>query len=191
MQDNEDTELDELLVKAEEHSQKFVQERNQLQEVRERLEDMVVSLEESGTFDADDTERVTNLIESGKYGKAREAIQSAREAESLEFDDEEKDKFARRFSESFRDVEADVEEIRTSLLEFGGDLDREDLVAFLYGKHSGLNKGEIRAVFDAFDRVEDRGLGTKQMARVLRAYESSLNIEPTVEVLEAIREEAE
>jgi len=83
-----------------------------------------------------------------------------------------------------------VEQLRTALLEFEADIEREDLVDLLYGKYSTLNKGEIRDTLDAFDDVRTTDLDTKQMARILSAYDYDLQVGPTTDVLEAIEREA-
>lgn len=191
MSETSDDPLEELVETAEKQRQEFNKARKRLQEVRVKLRDAIDTLESEGTIDETEAERIRSLVEDGQYGDAREAIKEARESEELEFTDEEKDQFARRFSDSYAELEAAVEDVRTSLLELGGDLDREDMVAYLYGKHSALNKRDIRRVFDAFDAVERTGLDNRQVARVLAAYESDLKINPTVEVLEAIEETAE
>lgn len=180
--------LQQLVEEAENHRETFNTARKRLQEVREKLREAVGTLESEGIIDEAEAERIRGLVEDGSYGKARQAIAEARESESLEFDDEEKDVFARRFSASWEEMTATVESIRTELLKFDDDLDREDMVAYLYGSTSGLNKTDIRAVFDAFDSVERTGLDNRQTARVLAAFKHDLKIEPTVDVLEALEE---
>ena len=188
MQDSDETEpLEEILVDAEERKKQFNEARQRLQEVRARLHDMVDTLASEGTISAGRAGELESLIDNGKYEQVREEIQAARQ-ESLEFEDEEKDAFASAFAQSFRELEANVEDIRTSLLELGRGVDREDMVAFLYGKHNDLTKRDLRAVFDALEEVERRGLSDKQLARVLQAYESDLNIEPTTTIVKELRE---
>ncbi|WP_199522903.1 hypothetical protein [Haloferax sp. Atlit-6N] len=187
----EENPLDDLLVDAQEQKEQFNEARERLQSVREKLKLFVQQLREDGTLDDDDAEEIYGHISDGQYGKARGAISEALSKKELEFDDDDKDLFARNFSESWEEHVEAVEQVRTALLNFSRDLSREDLVDFLYGKHSGLNKGDIRAVFDAFDEVERTGLGVNQMARVLASYNRDLNIQPTEEVLKAIKQEAD
>ncbi|RDZ66377.1 hypothetical protein C5B90_06475 [Haloferax sp. Atlit-12N] len=183
--------LDDLLVDAQEQKEQFNEARERLQSVREKLKLFVQQLRDDGTLSEDDAEEIYGLISDGKYGDARGAISEALSKKELKFDDDEKDLFARHFSESWEEHVEAVEQVRTALLDFSRDLNREDLVDYLYGKHSGLNKGDIRAVFDAFDEVERTGLGVNRMARALTSYNRDLNIQPTEEVLKAIKEEAE
>jgi len=189
-EDNSDP-LEELVVSAEENREQFNRARKRLQQVREELRGYIDTLEEEGTIDTSEADRIRRLVEDGSYGQAREAIREAREADTLEFDDEDLDQFARAFRDSYEELEASVESVRNALLELSGDVDREDMVDFLYGKHSSLNKRDIRGVFEAFDDVERSGLDHKQMARILSTYNRDLNIEPTVEVLDAIESEIE
>lgn len=178
--------LEELVEEAEEQRETFNNARKRLQEVREKLREAVGTLESEGIIDESEADRIRGLVEGGNYGEARQAIAEARKSEVLEFDDEEKDLFARRFSESWEELTVSIESIRTELMELGDGVDREDMVAYLYGSRSGLNKGDIRAVFDAIDEVERTGLDKRQIARVLSAYKHDLKIEPTVEVLEEL-----
>jgi hypothetical protein len=189
-EDNSDP-LEELVVSAEENREQFNRARKRLQQVREELRGYIDTLEEEGTVDKGEANRIRRLVEDGSYGEAREAIQEAREAETLEFEDEDLDQFARAFRDSYEELEASVESVRNALLALSGDVDREDMIDFLYGKHSSLNKRDIRGVFEAFDDVECSGLDHKQMARILSTYNRDLNIEPTVEVLDAIEAETE
>jgi len=189
-EDNSDP-LEELVVSAENNREQFNRARRRLQEVREELRGYIDTLEEEGTVDKSEADRIRRLVEDGSYGEAREAIREAREADTLEFEDEDLDQFARAFRDSYEELEASVESVRNALLELSGDVDREDMVDFLYGKHSSLNKRDIRGVFEAFDDVERSGLDHRQMARILSTYNHDLNIEPTVEVLDAIEAETE
>ncbi|AFK19043.1 hypothetical protein E6P09_09675 [Haloferax mediterranei ATCC 33500] len=183
--------LEDLLTDAEEQKEQFNEARERLQNVRQKLKSLVEELHEEDALNDYETEKIHELITDGKYGEAREAIVGARAKHELAFDDEEKDLFAKHFSESWSEHVEAVEQVRTALLDFSRDLSREDLVAYLYGKHSGLNKGDIRAVFDAFDEVDRTGLDVNQMARLLTAYKHDLRVQPTVDVLEAIEQEAE
>jgi len=189
-EDNSDP-LEELVVSAEENREQFNRARKRLQQVREELRGYIDTLEEEGTVDKSEADRIRRLVEDGSYGEAREAIREAREADTLEFEDEDLDQFARAFRDSYEEFEASVESVRNALLALSGDVDREDMIDFLYGKHSSLNKRDIRGVFEAFDDVERSGLDHKQMARILSTYNRDLNIEPTVEVLDAIEAETE
>lgn len=191
MTDDEADPLEELVTEAEEQKEQFNEARTRLEEVRERLHTLVNELAEDDVLGAEEAEDIRTLIDAGEYGEARGAIEDARERAELAFDAEEKDVFAHQFEAAWSELRADVERIRTALVEFDDDLDREDLVDFLYGKYSNLNKGDIRATLDAFDQVRKTSLDTNQMARVLSAYDYDLQVRPTTEVLEAIEAEAD
>jgi Arc/MetJ-type ribon-helix-helix transcriptional regulator len=190
MSDDKDP-LEDLFVEAQQQKEQFTETMQRLKEVKGRLRGLVDDLEEEEAIDESDAEEIRALIADGKYGDAREAIRDARAAYKLEFDDEEKDLFARRFEEAWQEHVAAVEQVRSAMVDFSGDIRRKDVIDLLYGKYSGLNKGDIRAVFDAFDDVEKTGLSPKQMARILQAYKHDLKIRTTTEVIEAIKREAE
>lgn len=184
-----ETPLEEIVGEAEEQRERFNEARSRLQQVRERLRNLVGEMVSEGTIGPDEGDRIHAMIDEGEYGRARDAIRDAREG-ALEFDDEEKDAFARRFSESWEEMEGAAEAVATAALDLERDIDREDMISLIYGKHSSLNKGEIRAVFEAFDSLPEGGLSDKQLARLLQAFNSDLNIRPTVDVLGYIKEEA-
>jgi hypothetical protein len=186
---NEDAPLEELMDDAEQTREQFVQARDRLQKVRKQLRQSVEELSSDEVIDQGAADRILALIDDGKYGEAREAIREA-QSERVEFEDAEKESFAVAFETAWGDLESDIEQIRTSLLDLQRGIDNDDIVDYLYGKHSGLRKSDIREVFEAFSQVERTGLSTKQAARVLAAYNSNLQIRPTTEVLDAIKEEA-
>jgi len=190
--------LEDILVDQESLVDEAEQARKQYNEARERLEAVSTRLHETngelyeqGLLSDEEWSDIERKIENSEYAAARDQMQEAIEADRLEFEDDEKDLFARRFSEAWEEQSAAVEEVRTALLDFSRDLDREDLVNYLYGANSGLNKTDIQTVFDAFEDVSEGGLSTRQMARVLQAFERDLTIEDTVDVLEAIKEAAD
>lgn len=186
-------EVDELATKAEEERERFNSARERLQEVRSRLMELGDTLCKNDTITPGELNEVKRNIERGDYGKAREMLLDAVEDEALEFSDDDKNVFANEFAGAWAQMEADIEDVRSALTQFKIEhgLGEEDMVDYLYGANSGLNKGDIRQVFDAFAEVRSRGLSPRQMARVLAAYEHDLNIEPTVAVLEAIKEQAD
>lgn len=186
---DEDDPLSEIVEQAEQQREQFIEARSQLQAVRERLREMVTDLEEEGTLGADEGDTIRGLIEDGEYERARQAITEARE-EGLEFEDDEKDAFARQFADAFEELNASVESIATAAVSLERDIDREDMIDLLYGKHSGLRKTDIREVFEAIDSLPEGGLSTEQTARLLRAFNSNLKQDPTVKVLEYVEEEA-
>lgn len=185
-----DESLEELVDEAESERERFNEARSRLQEVRKRLIRMVDTLEEEDTVPEEDTEKIRNLIENGRYSDARDKIKEAREGR-LSFDDEEKTAFARQFSDAWTEMDETAEAVATALLEYEETVDREDLVSYLYGKHSSMNKGDIREVFETFDEIPQDGLSTREMARLLGSFNRSLNVEPTERILEAIKRESD
>lgn len=179
--------LEDLLEEAEDAKEQYNQGRERLQSVRKQLHEHVDELVESGTLSEGAAEEIRDTIEKGDYGEARERIRENK----LSFDDEEKDVFARNFEEAWEELEANVEQIRTELLRFDERLDSDDMVDYLYGKHSGLRKTDVRAVFEAFEDIEKTGLSTRQMARILSTFQHDLKIEPAEKILEYMQEEAE
>lgn len=188
---DDDNPLDALLEDAEEHREQYSEAQQRLSEIKDRLYGLVDDLYAEDAIGSDEHERLQRQIARGDYGRVREAIEDARRAHRLEFDDEEKDVFAARFAESFGELEAAVEQIRTEIVALGEGVDRGDMVAFLYGKHSDLRKRDIEAVFDAIDTVDRTGLSTKGMARALAAFDRDLNISDAEAVIEKIEAEAD
>lgn len=182
-----------LVEEAEQQKEQFNEARERLQEVRSKLRESVGTLYEEGTISDEERERIGSMIDNGDYGKARDAIETAAEGDALAFEDEEKDQFARAFETAWEDLAASVEEIRTALLELRAknQMDEDDLVDYLYGKHHNLKKGDIRAVMDAFGEIEMAGLSERDMARVLAAFNSDLNITTAEDVLAAIDDEVD
>ena len=182
--------LEDLITEAAEERGKFIEARDRLQEVRARLFEHVDDLYTEGVIDKEERSRLDTLIEDREYERVRDAIREAREG-GLAFDDEDKAQFAAMFGDSWAEMNATAEAVATAMLEFeGAGMDESDMVDYLYGKHASLRKGDIQAVFDAFDAVPQGRLSTKEMARLLAAFNREMNIEPTVDVLEAIQAEA-
>lgn len=184
-----DDPLEDLYEDAEAAREQFSSAQKQLRKIKETLREHVDALESEGLIDVSDAEQLHDLVDRGEYGRVRETIREARQP--LEFDDEEKDRFAERFGEAFDELVEDVEAVRNAILEIERGIDRDDMVDLLYGKYSTLNKRDIEATFEAIDDVSRTSLSPTQLARVLQAYDSSLNVRPTADVLEAVKKESE
>jgi hypothetical protein len=187
---DDESPLEDLVAHAESAKQQYNTAQQTLQEVKEELRDLADDLYDEGALTESELNEIHGCIDRGDYGEARERLEEARQTARLEFDDEEKDVFARRFEQSFQEHEATVEQVRNSLLRLLDGVDRDDLVAYLYGKHSSLRKTDIELTLEAFEQVEKQGLDARQMARILASYERDLRIEPTTEIIEAIQKEA-
>lgn len=109
----------------------------------------------------------------------------------MEFDAKEKNLFAKQFKEEYKKLQGDTERIRNSLLQIKDGVSRDDLITYLYGKHSKFTKKDLRSVFDGLDKIESLGMSTKDQARILAAFNHDLNITTTQEILEEIKAEAE
>jgi hypothetical protein len=192
MSDEIDTaSLDDLVVEAEETRQQYTEAQQRLSEVKQRLREHVAELREEGAPE-EECDSIESFIDQGEYGAARDAIQSVREQHTLQFDDADKAAFASQFRETFEQVEADVEQIRTTLLDLQErGMTEGNMADYLYGKHSDLRKTDIEATFDAFGDIRRKGVSTDAMARVLSAYKSDLNKTAAEAVLEAIQQEAD
>lgn len=189
MSESEDP-LEDLYEEAESKREQFSEAQQRLREIKTELRDVVDELESDiGPGEAD---RLRKLIDRGQYGQVREAIKQAREGHSVQlvFDDEEKQQFADAFAEEWLRLETIVENIRNEVLKFD-PYDREEMIAVLYGKHSSLNKGDIKATLQAIDDVSATSINRDSIARILSAFNRELNITTAREVLEAIEEEAE
>lgn len=183
--------LDELVSEAEETRQQYTEAQERLSEVKDRLREHVAELRQAGVPDAECAD-IDSLIDQGEYGAARDAIRSAREHHTLQFDDADKAAFASQFRDTIAQVEADVEQIRTTLLDLQErGMTEANMADYLYGKHSSLRKSDIEATFDAFGDIRRKGASTDAMARVLSAYNRDLNKTDAEAVLEAIQQEAD
>jgi len=184
--------LENLYEEAESKREQFTEAQKRLGEIKDELRGIVKELENEGIISGHEAGHLRNRITSGKYGEVREAIQRAREGHSIQlsFDGDDKQQFADAFADHWEKLVANVETIRNEVLKFD-PYDREELVAVLYGKYSGLRKGDIRATLEAIDDVGSTSITPKTIARVLAAYNHDLNITDAREVLQAIQEEAE
>lgn len=191
MTDDELEDLMEDIENTRETSQKFSQYQKQVKEAKRELAEKVQELEQEEEISGTKAEEILNLIQNAKYGEARKRLKEAYEKQGLEFDAEEKNIFANRFTESFEKLQGDTERIRNSLLELQRGVDREDLVTYLYGKHSKFTKKELRAVFDALDKISNSSFSTRDQARVLAAFDRDLAITTTKEILDEIEAEAD
>jgi len=176
---------------AEEASEKFSSWQKQIREVKQELAGKVQELEEDEEISSTKAEHILKLVQNAQYGEAREEIREAYEKQGLEFDAEEKNLFAQRFTEEFQKLQADTQRIRNSLLDLRDGLDREDMVSHLYGKHSGMNKTDLREVFDTLDRIDSSELSVDDQARVLAGLNRNLTITATRKILKEIQKEAD
>lgn len=189
---SDDDPLEDLYAEAEAHREQFTEAQRRLTEIKEELREIVQELEDEDVISGHEADDLRNRITSGEYGEVREAIQRAREGHSihLTFEDEDKQQFVDAFTDVWEELVANVETIRTEVLKFD-PYDRENLAAVLYGKHSGLRKGDIRATLEAIDDVGDTSVTPDTIARILSVYNRDLNITDAREVLQAIQEEAD
>lgn len=190
----EEQDTRELLEKFDEtadKSQKFSSYQRQVKEAKRELAQQVQELEEEEEISSTKADDILRLVQNAEYHKARQHLKEALEKQGLEFDAEEKNLFAKGFTEEYKKLQADTERIRNSLLQIMSGVDRDDLITYLYGKHSKFTKSDLEAVFDALDKIENLGMSTKDQARILAAFKSDLNITTTRDILREIKAEAE
>lgn len=184
-----ETSIDDLIESAEEKKEKYSEAQKEAREVKEKLRESIKELRDQDEISQSEFMDLKKDIDSAKYGKVRERINEV--LNELDFDDEEKDLFAQRFSDSFQELEETVETIRNDLVALRYDeSDRETLIATIYGKHSGLNKGDIRDVFDTVEDVSETGLSDDDLARILSKFNSGLKKKNARKIVDAIREES-
>lgn len=172
-------------------SQKFSSYQRQVKEAKQELAQKVTELEKEGNISTTKADEISRLIGNADYHKARQHLKEALEKQGLEFDAEEKTLFAKKFKEEYKKLQSDTERIRNSLLEIKSGADRDDIINYLYGKHSQFTKSDLRAVFDALDKIESLGMTTREQAKVLAAFDSDLTITTTTKILQSVKEEAE
>jgi len=186
--------LDDIMSSIEqtkEASQKFSEWQSEIQEAKQELAQKVTQLEAEEEISTTKAESILSQIDAGNYGKAREMLKEAYEKQGLEFDAEEKNLFAQKFTDKYERLQADTEKIRNSLLELQRGVNDADLITYLYGKHSKFTKTDLRAVFDALNKVSEKSLTTKDQARILASFDTDLTITTTKEILDEIKKESE
>lgn len=176
----------EKLEETEEKSREFSQKMRELKEIKKELREMLEEIKE----DISDTEyeRILEAINDGRYGESRNLLKKAYKDIALEFEDGEKESFANLFADSISKMEENIEKIRNRMTEIAkSGASKAEMINLIYGSTS-LNKSDIRAVFDAIDKVSDIGMSDRNMARILSTFNRDLSITTTEKVLEEIRE---
>jgi phenylpyruvate tautomerase PptA (4-oxalocrotonate tautomerase family) len=190
----EDDPLDDILEQfdeTKETSQNLSQYQKQTKKAKQELAQKVTRLEDEEEISTTKAEAILNQVQNANYGKGRQMLKEAYEKQGLEFDADEKNLFAQKFTDEFEQLQGDTERIRNSLLQLERGVDRDDLITYLYGKHSSFTKSDLRAVFDALGKVGKSSFSTKDQARVLAAFDSDLGITTTKEILDEIKKEAD
>ena len=190
----EDDPLDDVLEQFDETkdtSQKFSQYQKQVKKAKQELAQKVTELEDEEEISTTKAEAILNQVQNANYGKARQMLKEAYNKQGLEFDADEKNLFAQKFTDEFERLQSDTERIRNSLLQLERGTDRDDLITYLYGKHSSFTKSDLRAVFDALNKVAKSSFSTKDQARILAAFDHDLSITTTKEILDEIENEAD
>lgn len=172
---------------AKEKSKKFSETKEELVEVRKDLKEKLLSLK------SDISERkhddIVRAIDRSDYGKARELLINAAKEVQFQFTNEDKKKFAKAFKKTLNELQENIELIRNELMLISEcDINRKQLIDYLYGAHSNLNKGDIQAVFEAIDDFEKTGVNLKILARVLNVFNRDLNITTAENILKYIKE---
>lgn len=184
-------EIMEDFEETKEASSKYAEYQKQVKKQKRELVEKVQDLEDEEEISTTKADEILRLVQNAQYGKAREHLKEAYEKQGLEFDAEEKNIFAQKFTEEYEKLQEETERIRNSLLELKNGADREQIIDYLHGKYSKFTKTELRAVFDALDKIGSSGFSTKDQARVLAAFESDLTMTTTKEILEEIENEAD
>lgn len=187
-----DEDLDEIAEAAAEQRAKVTAQIKKLREIEEGLHQRADAIVAAGKGDVVWRDKIDQLIKEADYGAVREELREI--GPSLEFDDDEKQALAEAFGGAIEDVTAEVELIRSRLLDLTpAGWEREHLVSFLYGEHSGkLTKRGLRAAFDVIDDVDRTGTDDDVLARYV-AWQAGdgLTVDDAERILEAIREAAE
>lgn len=182
-------ELEEHFEETEEASSQFSEYQQEVREKKQRLVQKIQELEHDHEISSTKAEAALKQVSNANYGKARQILKEAIEKQGLEFSAEEKNLFAKKFTEEYRRLDSGVDQIKTELLTLREQIDREDLIDYLYGKYSKFTKTELREVFDAIEDVTSSGFSTKDQARVLSTFNHNLTIQTTTEILKQIEKE--
>ena len=161
--------------------------------MKDKLREIISEYEDEEILSRGKADDLRELVDRGKYEKVRSQLREAKQGVDLEFDEEEKKAFAESFQRTVQEIEDSMELISTELLslEDHGFDSNEDLIAYIFGKHNSVRKGDLEKVFDAVEEASNpSGFSRKQKAKLLQAFEPSLNIKPTKKILKKIEEEA-
>ena len=189
----EEDSLDDLVQEAQEHGKQYSEARKKITQVKEKLRELISRYEEEEVISRGKADDLREMVDESKYEKVRSQLREAKQGVDLDFDDEEKKAFAEGFQEAVSQIEADMEVISTELLslEDHGFDSNEDLIAYIFGKHNSVRKGDLEKVFSAVDQASNPGgFSRKQKAKLLQTFEPSLNIKPTKDILKKIENEA-
>lgn len=182
--------LEDLIQDAKQKSKEYKKNRNKLSEVKEQLRKKVNELDSEGLIDEDEKKKLEQAIDNGDYGRTRKLVKEYRQGAAIDFDDEEKEAFAKGFKQSWDELESDVEKVRNNLMDLRDGVDKKKMIAYIYGSTS-MNKGDIEKVFDIIDQFTKSGVSTDKTARALKGYNSSLRLKDTKKILKMIKSEAE
>jgi len=193
VEEDPDEAVDELIEEAQEQGKQYSEARERISQVKEKLREIIELYEDEEVISMGKAEDLRELVKKSQYNKVRSQLREAKQGVDLDFDDDEKKAFAQGFKAAVEEIETGMEIISTELLaleDHGFDSD-DDLISFIYGKHSSIRKSDLEKVFDAVDEASDpSGFTRKQKAKLLQAFEPSLNIKPTKKILKKIEQEA-
>lgn len=168
--------LDDVVDEAERRREEAKASIVKLRAVEEELHRRADLLLEQDYIDPVQRSSIDESIEEGWYGAAREAIEEA--APDLEFTDDERRALAVACGDVLEEILAEVELIRNALSKIADKgWDRDDLVAFLYGSNSSLNKGEIRACFDVIGDTASTDVDVDDMAAYIAHKTADVDID--------------
>lgn len=157
-----------------------------IETIRSKLYDTVEEYYSKEIIDSEEQNKIAGYIEQSKFDKARNLLNKKYEENSLEFESDEKTAFAEKFEETYEEINDSCRKIEDSISKLNDGVDRSDLVDYLFGKHSKLNKGDIRTVLNTIDELNNGSLSTKDHSRIISAFNSDLNISTVEKILESI-----
>lgn len=164
IEDFDTDEIEEITETAQAQRERVKAEIQKLNEVQDGLHERADVLLENGFLDESEREAITAGIKDGRYGDVRVKLEAA--APSLEFTDDEKRTIAVACSETLEEIVAEIELMRNAISRLADKgWNQEDLVAYLYGANSKLNKGTIRACFDVVGETASDDVDDDDMAR--------------------------
>lgn len=160
----------------------------------ERILEISSELVSKGEITEEQYREVNKLAREEEWVEAADQLEEYKEQEDpLDevFEQEEKQLFAERFAESFQELQDSVSEMQKEIERLQDGATKGELITFLRGKKSSRTKKEVKAVFSAIDSFQARGTDLSNMAKVLAAFTSELNISETEKLLKEIQEKAE
>lgn len=180
--------LDEVFEEASTTTEKEQELEQQKEEIKQKLTDKVEELQEEGEINENEVRDIREDIRHDNFDRAREQLSEA--LQELKFEEEEKQLFADQFAEEYEAMTSNIEQMKNSLLDLESKYERDDIIAYLFGKHNSLRKTDIRKTINGISELSDKTFTTNDQAELISSFTDDLNKSDAEDVLKKLKEEA-